>query len=148
VHAFGNGGHGGHRGGGFAGLKMLMQLDLTDSQKTQIRDMLPAYRAEQEVRRDALRDKRQKMRDLIEAERFDEEAVRQAFRATAPLMEDMAVSRAQFMHDLKAVLTPEQVDRFKAKHMNREKHRDEHRRVREAMLDTWLRTPAESASAQ
>ena len=94
VHAFGNGGHG---GGGFGGLKMLLQLDLTDAQKTQIRDMLPAYRAEKETRRDALRDKREKMRDLIEAERFDEEAVRQAFREMAPLMEDMAVSRVHVM---------------------------------------------------
>ncbi len=145
VHAFG---HGGHGGGGFGGLKMLMQLDLTDAQKTQIRDMLPAYRAEKEARQDSLRDKREKMRDLIEAERFDEEAVRQAFREMAPLMEDMAVSRVQFMHDLKAVLTAEQVERIRKKHMDREEHRGERRRTRDAMLDTWLGTPAESDPAQ
>ena len=148
VHAFGNGGHGGPHGGGFGGLKMLMQLDLTDAQKTRISELLPAYRAQKDARRASLRDMRRQMRVLIEAERFDEEAVRQTFREMAPLMEDMAVSRVQFMHDLKAVLTPEQVERVKDKHMNRENRRGEHRRIRESILDTWLSTPTERASAQ
>ncbi|MGD9250985.1 MAG: Spy/CpxP family protein refolding chaperone [Desulfobacterales bacterium] len=146
VHARGWG-HGGH-GGGFGGLKMLMHLDLSDDQKTRIRDMLPAYRAEKGARQDALQAMRAKMRDLMEAERFDENEVRQAFREMAPLMEDMAVLRAQFMHDLKSILTPEQIDRVKEKHMNRESRRGEHRRIRESMLDTWLNTPSASASVQ
>lgn len=147
VHARGGGGHGGH-GGGFGGLKMLMHLDLTDDQKARVRDMLPAYRAEKDARQEALRSMRDKMWDLMEAERFDENEVRQAFREMAPLMEDMAVSRAQFMHDLKSILTPEQLARVKEKHMNRENRRGEHRRIRESMLDTWLNTPSASASAQ
>ncbi len=59
------------------------------------------------------------------------------------MMEDMAVLRVQFMHDIKAILTPKQTAMVKAKHMNRENRRGEHRRIRESMLDTWLNTPAE-----
>ena len=145
VHALG---HGGSRGGGFGGLKMLMQLDLSDAQKARIRDMLPAYRTAKDARQDSLRAMRQQMRSLVEAERFDEDAVRRAFREMAPLMEDMAVLKAQFMHDLKAMLTAEQIARVKAKHARRENRRDEDRRVRDSMLDTWLSTPAESTSVQ
>jgi protein CpxP len=147
VQAFGPGGHGGH-GGGFGGLKMLMQLDLTDAQKARIRDMLPAYRAEKDAREEALQAMRQQMRALMEADRFDENEVRQALREMAPLVEDMAVSRVRFMHDIKAVLTSEQIARIADRHMQRENRRGEHRRVRESMLDTWLSTPAGSASAQ
>ncbi len=42
VHAFGNGGHGGRHGDSPGGLKVFMQIDLTDARKTQIRAMLPA----------------------------------------------------------------------------------------------------------
>ena len=147
THAYMRGGPGGH-GAGFGGLKMLMQLDLTDAQKAQIREMLPAYRTEKQTRQNALRAMRQKMQGLVAAERYDEDEVRQAFREMAPLMEDMAVLRVQFMHDVKAVLTPEQIARVKEKHTNRENRRGEHRRIRESMLDTWLRMPAESDAAR
>ncbi len=147
VQAYGGGGHGGH-GGGFGGLKMLMQLDLTDAQKAQIREILPVYRAEKEARQDSLQTMRAQMRTLMEADRFDENEVRLAFRQMAPLMEDMAVLKVQFMHDIKSVLTPEQIARVKEKHLNRENRRGEHRRVRESMLDTWLSTTAESVSSQ
>jgi Spy/CpxP family protein refolding chaperone len=147
VQAFGPGGHGGH-GGGFGGLKMLMQLDLTEAQKARIRDMLPAYRTAQDDREDALQAMRRQMRALVEADRFDENEVRQAFREMAPLMEDMAVLRMQFIHDIKSVLSPEQIARIKDRHMDRENRRGEHRRTRESMLDTWLSTPAGNASDQ
>lgn len=146
VHAFGRGGNGGH-GGGWGRLEMLMQLDLTDTQKAQIREMLPAYRAEKEGLRDALHAKRQHMQTLMEADRLDEEAVRQTFREMAPLMEDMAVLGGRFRHDIKAVLTPEQVAAVLDRRLNREKRRGEHHRMRASMLDTWLNTPAGITSA-
>ena len=146
AHAFGRGGHGGHGGGG-GRLEMLMQLDLTDAQKARIREMLPAYRAEKEGLRDALHAKRQHMQTLMEADRLDEEALRETFREMAPLMEEMAVLRGRFRHDIKAVLTPEQVAAVQDRRLNREKRRGEHHRMRESMLDTWLQMPAGSASA-
>lgn len=150
AHAFGRGGHGGHggHGGGFGGLKMLMQLELTDAQKARIREMLPAYRAERDARQDALHAKRQEMRTLMEADSFDEEAVRQTFREMAPLMEDMAVLKGHFMHDIKSVLTPEQAASIKDKCPNKENRRGERRRIKESMLDTWLNTPVGSESVQ
>lgn len=149
VQAFGRGGYGGHGGHGGGGeLGMLMQLDLTDEQKAQIREMLPAYRDKKEGLRTALHAKRQEMRTLMEAESFDEKAVRQKFREMAPLMEDMAVLRGRVRHDIKAVLTPEQVAAIQDRRPNRGDKRSEHRRLRESKLDTWLNTPSESASDQ
>jgi Spy/CpxP family protein refolding chaperone len=127
---------------------MLMQLDLSDDQKAQVREILPAYRAAREQRQADIEAMRLKMRDLMEADGFDENAVRQAFREMTPLMEDMAVLRVQFMHDVKAVLTPAQIAQIKTRHEQRAGRRGEHRRVREAMLDTWLDTPAASESAR
>jgi Spy/CpxP family protein refolding chaperone len=124
-----------------------MQLDLTDAQKARVRDMLPAYRAEKDARQEALQAKQQRMRALMEAEPFDENEVRQAFREIAPLMEDMAVLRGQFMHDIKSILTPEQIAAIKDKHLNRDNRRGEHRRMQRSMLDTWLNMPAGSESA-
>ncbi len=147
VYAFGHGGPGGH-GGGFGGLKMLMQLDLSDDQKARIRGMLPAYRAEKDRRQGDLESLRERMRDLMEAERFEEDTVRQTFREMAPLMEDLAVLKVRFMHDVKTVLTPEQIAQVKERHMDREDRRGEHRRIRESMLDTWLSAPAGNESAQ
>ncbi len=145
--AFGRGGHGGH-GGGWGRLEMLTQLDLTAAQKTQLREILPAYRAEKEGLRDALHAKRQQMQTLVEADHLDEAAVRQTFREMAPLMEEMAVLRGRFRHDIKAVLTPEQVAAVQDRRLNREKCRGDHRRMRESMLDIWLNTPAGNTSAQ
>ena len=118
------------------------------AERLKARDILPTYRAEREARHDALRAMRQRMHGLVEAERFDENEVRQAIRETAPLMEDMAVLKIQFMHDLKSILTPEQLDRIRERHMNHENRRGEHRRIKESMLDTWLNTSAGSVSAQ
>ncbi len=147
VYAFGHGGPGG-RGGGFGGLKMLMQLDLTDAQKSQIREVLPAFRAEKDRRQADRKAMRERIRTLMEAERFDENEVRLAFREMAPLMEDMAVSRLRFMHEVKAVLTPTQIAAVKERFMERENRHGEHRRIRESMMDTWLSMPAGSDAAQ
>ncbi|MGD9098019.1 MAG: Spy/CpxP family protein refolding chaperone [Desulfobacterales bacterium] len=147
VYAFGHRGPGGH-GGGFGGLKMLMQLDLTDAQKSQIREVLPAFRAEKDRRQADHDAMRERMKALMEAERFDEDEVRLAFREMAPLMEDMAVSRLRFMHAVKAVLTPAQIAAVKERFMDRDSRRGEHRRMRESMMDTWLSMPAGSDAAQ
>jgi Spy/CpxP family protein refolding chaperone len=145
--AFGREGHGG-QGGGWGRLEMLMHLDLTPEQKTQLREILPAYRAEIEGLRDALHVKRQQMQSLVAADHLDEAAVRQTFREMAPLMEEMAVLRGRLRHDIKAVLTSEQVAAVQDRRLNREKRRGDHRRMRESMLETWLNTPAGSTSAQ
>ncbi|MBL0716404.1 MAG: Spy/CpxP family protein refolding chaperone [Desulfosarcina sp.] len=147
AHAFGPGGHGGY-GGGFGGLKLLMQLDLTDAQKARILAMLPRYRAEKDARQEELYAMRKRVQALMEADTYNEDEVRQAFREMAPLMEDMAVGRAQFMFDIKSVLTPEQIAFIKDKHANQQRRRGEHRKIRESMLDTWLQTPAGSEPAR
>jgi protein CpxP len=147
VYGWGHGGPGGH-GGGFGGLKMLMQLDLTDAQKAQVRELLPAFRAEKDRRQADRQAMRTRMKALVEAERFDENEVRLAFREMVPVMEDMAVTRVRFMHDVKAILTPAQIAQIEERMAGRENRRGEQRRLRESMMDTWLSMPAGSDTVQ
>lgn len=135
VQAMGRGGQGG-------GLRMLMQLDLSDAQKAALRQQLPRLHAEREAMQGQIDELRQRMLALMEAETFDEQQVRQTFRELTPLMEDMAVQRARFLFAVKAVLTPEQIAKVKARQADWQDRRGERRAFQAEMLETWLQMPA------
>jgi protein CpxP len=130
------------RGGG---LRLLMQLDLSDAQKAELRQQLPQLRAEREALQGQVDALRQRMQALMEAESFDEQAVRQAFREMAPLMEDMAVQRARFLFAVKAVLTPKQIAKVKTRRIDWQARRGVSRDLQAEMLETWLQMPAGGA---
>ena len=86
---FGNRPHGG-MGHGFGGLRMLMDLDLSDLQKKQVYDIIEKYRGEKETAAQKAREARKQIKSVIHAESFNENDFRQAFQKRALVMEDLA----------------------------------------------------------
>ena len=104
---FGPMGEGMHRGPG--GPMMHMRgLNLTEAQRDQIfkihYEQMPAMREQMKQVRKA----RDDLRQIALADKFDEARARQAADAQAKAIAAMAVMRAQAMHRVRQVLTPEQ----------------------------------------
>lgn len=136
---------GGHGGGGGMPLKMLWELDLSTEQKAAVANLLPAYREEKDALREKMHAARETMHALMTADALDEDGIREASRNMTPIMEDMAVLRARFLFDIKAILSPEQVQRLQERHQGAHHRREKHCRFRQEMMDTWLQMPADEA---
>ena len=100
-------------GPGIRGLKTMLQLDLSDSQKSKMLSIIEKYETERESLRRSLREARGDFTRIFETETFNEDEVRKALRQTAPLKEDLQVMRLRMLAELKTVLTPEQRQLFK-----------------------------------
>jgi len=107
--------HGPHcmMGPGIRGLKTLIQLNFSDYQKSQILSIIEKYENERESIERSLREARENFTRVLEPEPFNEDEVRNALRRTAPIREELLVTRLKMMAELKAVLTPEQNQLFK-----------------------------------
>jgi protein CpxP len=103
-------GFGGRMGpGGFAGpLPMLRQLDLTDEQRTQVRQVMESHRAELKAVGERLAAAHRTQRDAVTAPQFDEAAVRATTADLAAVLGDAAVLHAKVHSEVFALLTPEQ----------------------------------------
>ena len=105
----GPGGPGGFGRGGFGGpLGMLRQLDLTDDQRAQVRQVMDSHRDEQRAVGERVMAAHRAQRDVVTAAQFDEQAVRAKAAELAAAEADAAVLRAKVHSEVFAVLTPEQ----------------------------------------
>ena len=111
----GPGGSGGHAGpgrfgrGGFGSpMAMLRQLDLTDDQRTQVRQVMESHRDELRAVGERVRAAQRAQRDAVASTQFDEQAVRTKAAELAAAEADAAVLRAKVHSEVFAVLTPEQ----------------------------------------
>ena len=106
-------------GSGFGGLSAFLNLKLTDAQQETMTNILNRYREQRESLRDRLMEMREKQMSIVHAETFDEDAARKAFREGSSVREDMFVLRAKMMAEMKAVLTPEQLETLKERKTER-----------------------------
>ena len=109
IHPGGHHGPSGIMGPGFRGLKIFIQLNLSDSQKSEILSIIEKYENERESLGKSLSEARENVIKLLESEQFNEDEIRNALRRTAPIREELLVMRAKMMAELKRVLTPEQL---------------------------------------
>ena len=107
---FGRGGPGGPGGpGGFGGVMgLLRQLDLTEEQRTQVRQVTESHRDALKAIGDRLQAAHRAENDAVTAAQFDEQLVRAKAADLAAVMADAAVLQAKVHSDVFAVLTPEQ----------------------------------------
>jgi len=96
-------------GAGFA----LGQLDLSDAQKQQVRDIMQRHREQSRGTTDRLREAMQAQRAAINQVPVNEAAVRQASAALAAVQADAAVDEARLHADIFSVLTVEQQEKAK-----------------------------------
>ena len=111
--AFGPGGPGGPGGRGFAAGFALGQLDLSDAQKQQVKDIMQRHRQQSQPVMDRLQQAMQAQRAAINAVPVNEAAVRQAAAALAAVEADMAVDQARMHADIFSILTVEQQEKAK-----------------------------------
>ena len=106
-------GPGGPDGRGFAAGFALGQLDLSDAQKQQVRDITQRHRQQTQPLVQRLQQAMEAERAAIEAIPVNESLVRSAAQDLAATQADMAVEQARLHSDIFAVLTVEQQTKAK-----------------------------------
>ncbi len=97
------------RGGHGPGLmRTLRQLDLTDSQKSQIQTIMESNKDQHQAARENVQAAMDDFREVMAADTFNETAIRQAFQKAASAREEAMVLRARTFHQIRQVLTAEQ----------------------------------------
>ncbi len=99
----------GMMGPGFHGLKTMIQLDLSDSQKLEMMSILEKYHNETANLKESLKETRKNLARVLNTDQADEDQIRSALRQAAPIKEELFVMRVKMMAQLKKVLTPEQL---------------------------------------
>jgi protein CpxP len=100
-------GRGMHRGDRGAG-RLFGQLDLTDAQKAQIKQIRESHNQNVRSLRNEIRTKRQEIRQATESGSFNEALVSQKLAEIAPLEAKLMGERFRVHQETLAVLTPEQ----------------------------------------
>ena len=131
---FGPGGPGFGRGGVGGELGLLRRLDLTETQRAQVRQVMDGHRDELRAVGERLAAARKAQHDAVTAATLDEQAVRAKSAELAEVMADAAVLRARVHSEVFAVLTPEQQAKAAELKTQREARRQQMReRIRERM---------------
>ena len=106
-------GPGGRAGRGFDAGFALGQLDLSDAQKQQVRDITQRHRQQTQPTMQRLQQAMQAQRAAINQVPVNEAAVRDAAAALAKVQADMAVEQARLHADIFNILTVEQQEKAK-----------------------------------
>lgn len=122
-------GFGGPRGRGLAGGPggpgaglLLRDLNLTEAQQQQVRQLTEQYRAQNRTLIEQVRKAEQARRDAVEAVPFDEGRIRAAMQQLAEPQTEFAVQQARLRSEIYALLTPEQqqqAEKLRAERGNR-----------------------------
>ena len=106
-------------GPGLHGLRTIIQLDLSDSQKLQLMNIMEKYDNERETLKESLREANKNLAGILESEQPDEAEIRNALRRAAPIKEELLVMRVKMMAELKTVLTPSQLQLLEKRRVHR-----------------------------
>jgi Spy/CpxP family protein refolding chaperone len=127
------------------GIRVLMNLDLSQDQKQSIYDILQKYEDEQQATRANLRSNKDEFFDVASGGNFNEENVRKSFQELVPAMEDAYVLRAKVHSEVMAVLTDDQLEELQKIKSERAGRRQDkgNKEFRHAVLETWLTMDSE-----
>ena len=104
-----------YHGPGMAGHDMhhrLSQLDLTSQQQDQIKQIFDQQKPAREAKMHAIRDSMMALKKATQADAYDRNQVQQIADQQAKLQADLIVQRADTMHQVYAVLTLEQKQKW------------------------------------
>jgi periplasmic protein CpxP/Spy len=99
--------------------KMSAKLGLSEQQKVQMKATLEQNREQAKPIFEKLMTEKRALRTLVQADKTDEAAIRTQAAKLATVEGDMAIHRAHMAKQIRAILTPEQLEKFKA--MKKEK---------------------------
>ena len=110
--------------GGLLG-PLARDLNLSDAQKTQIKQITDSFEESTKGLREQLRSLHGNEFDALKGETFDEAAVRAAAQARANVQVELDVAHARMMSQVFAVLTPEQKAQINERRQQFEQRRHE-----------------------
>jgi protein CpxP len=126
------GGHGGHggpgehgRGGPDGGIPFARELNLTDAQKTQIKQIMDSTFESTKALHEQLRQLHDSAPDPLSGAAFDEAAVRATAQKRAAIEVELEVAHARGMSQVFALLTAEQKAQLAAHHKEMEQRHAE-----------------------
>jgi protein CpxP len=93
--------------------RKLAQIGVTDDQKTQVKEILRKFQPTVGPINKQVVAERRVLRDTIRAETINEPAIRAQAAKVASVEADLAVQRAHVAHEIRAVLTPEQLQKLR-----------------------------------
>jgi periplasmic protein CpxP/Spy len=114
----------GPRGGGARNLG-LHGIQLTDSQRQQVRSIMESHRAEFQAVAAKVLDARRDFAEAIEADTLDEAAIRARSTAMAAAMAEEAILQARVRSEVRALLSAEQLEQLKQRRAEFDKRRQE-----------------------
>lgn len=103
-----------------AAMRMLQGLDLSDSQKAQIKALLDAQREQSRKDMQQMRQERRALHTIALSDHYDASAVAAEADKLAHAEADMAQQMTETMHKIYALLTPEQQARLKERTAHRQ----------------------------
>ncbi len=103
---------------------IMERLDLSDEQQNKISGIIDQYQNQQDTLKSDVRAAHDAMRTVMQAEEYNEAAIRTAHGKVSAIREELAVSHARMISEIKAVLTEDQLDDFNNMHNKRHQRRD------------------------
>jgi Spy/CpxP family protein refolding chaperone len=94
---------------GFRGMRVFLELKLSEAQQSKMLEIMDKYREKREGMHDRMRKARAQIWKVMSSEKIDEPALRDALRKSSSVREDLVVLRARMKTELKTILTPEQL---------------------------------------
>ena len=104
---------GGWKGHGHHGQRLAKALGLSEEQREQIKAIFRKHRDEIAPLRKEMVSGRRELRNLIQSDKPDEAAIRVQTGKIAATSGDLAVLRAKVSREVRMVLTPEQIRKFR-----------------------------------
>jgi|GEM_PF-1046382 len=120
----GEGWDGGWKGHGHPDERLAKALDLSKEQTEQVKAIFLKHRDEIAPLRKEMVSERRELRKLTEADKTDEAAIREQAKKIAATSGDLAVRRAKMAREVRAVLTPEQIRKFRDLQEKRDRRMD------------------------
>jgi len=107
------GAHGRSAGQGWMNLKSLLELDLSDAQKTEIQKLISQREEEMAALKQQSFQAGKDFRKALRSEPLNESGLRLAYKALSSVREEHLVQGARLRAELKQILTPEQLELLK-----------------------------------
>lgn len=107
--------------------KMAVKLGLSEQQKVKMKEIFKQNREQTKPVFDRLITEKRNLRTLVQADKTDEAAIRAQAAKLAAVEGDLAIQRAHMGKQIRAILTPEQIVKFKAMQKERDQKFDKFR---------------------
>lgn len=107
--------------------ELAKKLDLSDQQKAQMKEIFKNNQPQVKPIFTKLINEKREMRTLIQLGSADEATIRAQAAKVAGVEADLAVQRSHMVKQLRAILTPEQIEKFKSVQKEREVRFDKFR---------------------